>query len=268
MGETNELLGETMVVYKYLPPERTDVLRGGRIRFTQASALNDPFESTPLTAVLRESLIQGQEELLASTGNQLYGHDSTVRYHMRKNARKSVENIINDTRNNKGILSLSLNRSELLMWSHYCNSHRGFIIGFDGLHEYFQKGIPDKRGGLRPVIYSEHRPSLPPFSEFSNYNVAEILLFTKSPHWGYERELRMLHNVKDADDDNHLDPNGNKVYLFNFPAESVKEVILGCQMPVSLIKEITNLIKERYQDAEVYQAVMSKTEFNLEFSEV
>ena len=36
-----------MLVYKYLPPERIDVLRVGRIRFTPPSALNDPFECAP-----------------------------------------------------------------------------------------------------------------------------------------------------------------------------------------------------------------------------
>ena len=31
--------------YKYLPPARVDVLQDLRIRYTQISALNDPFES-------------------------------------------------------------------------------------------------------------------------------------------------------------------------------------------------------------------------------
>ena len=33
-------------LYKYLCPERVDVLQNLRIRFTQVSALNDPFESS------------------------------------------------------------------------------------------------------------------------------------------------------------------------------------------------------------------------------
>lgn len=34
-----------MIVYKYLRPERIDVLKNSLIRFTQPAALNDPFES-------------------------------------------------------------------------------------------------------------------------------------------------------------------------------------------------------------------------------
>ena len=36
-----------MIVYKYLPPSRIDVLEDSRIRFTQPAALNDPFETFP-----------------------------------------------------------------------------------------------------------------------------------------------------------------------------------------------------------------------------
>ena len=35
------------LVYKYVAPERLDILEKGLIRFTQPAALNDPFESTP-----------------------------------------------------------------------------------------------------------------------------------------------------------------------------------------------------------------------------
>jgi hypothetical protein len=37
-----------MSLYKYVPSERLDVLRNLRIRFTQPSAQNDPFEFRPL----------------------------------------------------------------------------------------------------------------------------------------------------------------------------------------------------------------------------
>ena len=34
-------------LFKYLPPPRIDVLENLKIRYTQARALNDPFESLP-----------------------------------------------------------------------------------------------------------------------------------------------------------------------------------------------------------------------------
>lgn len=38
---------EANTLYKYLPPERVDIIQNLKIRFTQVSALNDPFESLP-----------------------------------------------------------------------------------------------------------------------------------------------------------------------------------------------------------------------------
>lgn len=35
-------------LYKYLIPDRTDILNNNLIRFTQPSALNDPFELNPI----------------------------------------------------------------------------------------------------------------------------------------------------------------------------------------------------------------------------
>ncbi len=259
-----------MIVYKYLPPTRTDVLSDGRIRFTQATALNDPFESNPIREPLFKSLVERQKQILDSSGEQFSGMDLLeIRVHIGKHARRAVRDIIEDTRNTKGILSLSLNRSELLMWSHYCDSHRGFVVGFYGLHDYFQKGIPDKRGGLRPVEYFQARPVLPPDEEFSTQNIANILLFSKSDHWKYEQEMRMLHNVKYADEKlEKLDPGGYPIYLFEFPTETIMEVILGCQMPKPKREEITALVKEKYPSAKLYQAEMSKTDFDLVIEEI
>ena len=44
------------IVYKYLQPERVDVLKFGRIRFTQLEALNDPFEGLPCLSEYKNGL--------------------------------------------------------------------------------------------------------------------------------------------------------------------------------------------------------------------
>jgi hypothetical protein len=44
-----------MIAYKYLHPSRTNILAERLIRFTQAAALNDPFETTPNMRELEQS---------------------------------------------------------------------------------------------------------------------------------------------------------------------------------------------------------------------
>ncbi len=41
-----------MKIFKYLIPERIDVIENMSIRFTQAKYLNDPFESLPFISKL------------------------------------------------------------------------------------------------------------------------------------------------------------------------------------------------------------------------
>jgi hypothetical protein len=55
-----------MTVYKYAAPERVDVLRNGRVRFTQAAALNDPFETHPCLILLRKSFEERARKLVDS----------------------------------------------------------------------------------------------------------------------------------------------------------------------------------------------------------
>jgi hypothetical protein len=127
-----------MIVYKYLSPARTSVLRDARIRFTQAAALNDPFESDPIGTTLFKSLVESQREIYERESSVLSGMEKIeVAAAMLKNAREATTNFIEDIRQNFGILSVSKERSDLLMWSHYCDSHKGLVVGFEGLHTYF-----------------------------------------------------------------------------------------------------------------------------------
>jgi len=44
-----------MLIYKYVVPDRIDILENGNIRFTQVDALNDPFESYPCFTLYAKS---------------------------------------------------------------------------------------------------------------------------------------------------------------------------------------------------------------------
>ena len=37
----------------------------------------------------------------------------------------------------QGVLSLSRTNDSLLMWAHYADSHRGFVLGLDETHPFF-----------------------------------------------------------------------------------------------------------------------------------
>lgn len=87
-----------------------------------------------------------------------------------------------------GLLCLSERHDDLLMWSHYADRHRGFVLGFERSPE----NIVGRQAS--PVVYQQAYPrlSLVDFDPKTNPQSAEILWLTKSVHWAYEREWRLL----------------------------------------------------------------------------
>lgn len=94
-----------------------------------------------------------------------------------------------------GFLSLTEKPCNLLMWAHYADGHKGFVIEFDDKHKFFdQRTKPGElRGHLIKVRYSKQRPHFILFDP--NLNDSENLdnwinnfLCVKSDHWEYEQE--------------------------------------------------------------------------------
>lgn len=90
-----------------------------------------------------------------------------------------------------------------LMWSHYADSHKGFVLGYDLRHHLNQP--TDKM--ILPVIYSKERFDALELltyivilgTKFKPVNPDILnsfkLLIYKSPEWRYEKEWRLiLHN--------------------------------------------------------------------------
>jgi len=89
-----------MRLYKYCPPARVDILESGMIALTRPRAFNDPFELMPNISQFDNWLEMGN--------------------HVEEITRHFV------------VLSLAENKDSLLMWAHYTDSYRGFLIGLEG----------------------------------------------------------------------------------------------------------------------------------------
>lgn len=143
-----------------------------------------------------------------------------------------------------GILSLARNNDNLLMWSHYANSHKGFCVGLDRdiLYEIV-------KGAIGPVIYDDVFPELSLFG--TGAAVIIKMLNTKSKHWKYEDEFRVTKG-----------DSANKAYAL--PPEAIREIILGCNMPENQRKEIYEVIENKLPHARLYQAQVNDEMFKLD----
>jgi hypothetical protein len=263
-----------MIAYKYLHQSRTSVLEEGLIRFTQSAALNDPFETTPDMRKLEQSfrghMIRAIEQ--AELSDIEY---AIARSQVRTRVNKHLEEFLRRNSNTDyAILSLSKVPNSLLMWAHYCDSYRGFVVGFDSTHPFFHTREFKRFSTLEEVHYSNERPIMPAPEEWdgsqeqierelSKYDLAELLFYTKSEDWKYEQELRMVANPQIAD--RHVrTTEGQDIYLYQFPLECLKQVIFGIRMPRDQRQSIQQLVREKYQGVQFFEAALSQEKFDLD----
>ena len=123
-----------------------------------------------------------------------------------------------------GILCMSRNKKNILMWSHYANYHKGLCFGF----EY---GFYDKP----PITYKKVE-----YLRRDNYNLISFfksqgeeirrMFTTKSRFWKYEKEVRLL------------DLSGGKtVGVKKFNKKYLKEIIFGTKADETDIKKTIQL---------------------------
>ncbi len=124
-----------------------------------------------------------------------------------------------------GVLCLSKNSNQPLMWAHYADSHAGLLIELDDSHPCLNKRRTDvdEFGFLRPVQYASVRPKLD-MLEVAEDRGFDVFALTKSDHWAYEEEMRLVWPLELCD----VAPDG-KTRLFDVPASAVRSVTTGCK---------------------------------------
>ncbi len=164
-----------------------------------------------------------------------------------------------------GIFSLSDLSDNILMWSHYSNSHKGICFGLDAdaLLDYF--GAISKNTNftivLHPVIYANDFPHLTPTSK-SELDIYVRKIITKAYNWKYENEFRCIIGNKQ----NSLLDNKDRIVLL--PDVILGKVILGCKIDDNHKEEIISLLAKRPHKIELLQAKMKKDQFGLDFEPI
>lgn len=160
-----------------------------------------------------------------------------------------------------GVLCLSKNLNQPLMWSHYAESHRGLMIEFDSAHAALDRRRTEKDefGFLRDVHYSERRPTLN-VEALNEDRGFQVFALTKSNHWAYEEEQRFIWPLEQCE----KTPNG-QVCLIDIPSSAVVSVTLGCkattETETGLIQSLAK--QDGCSHIQVRRARMHATEFEL-----
>jgi hypothetical protein len=252
------------------------------VRFTQPGDFNDPFEFRPYIQyaasdeVLREyaesnfgELIDQQlaqygtilppdvlQELLNTSVLEVF---RDLEVHLLEGLAPSIDATFNQK---VGVICLSEVPDSILMWGHYTDHHRGFVVGFDSEHSFFSKrrSQEDEFGFLRPVNYQRERPRVV-LSDTSS----PVWFSTKSDQWAYEREWRMLRSLSEAD--SRIESTRFPVCLFGFPEDAVMEIIIGLRSTPTLAQRIEALART-FPKATLLRAIENPMEYSLVLTKV
>ncbi|MDQ0042328.1 DUF2971 domain-containing protein [Variovorax boronicumulans] len=143
-----------------------------------------------------------------------------------------------------GVFCVSSKRDDILMWSHYADSHSGVCLEFDEECPLMMQA--------QEVIYSELRRPINRYID--DYTaMAEKALQTKSSHWEYEAEWRSL----------RLDDGPGVV---KFLPEHLTGIIIGDRASQSTIDKVNEWTLKRPTPWTVSRASVSKDRFALEIA--
>jgi hypothetical protein len=181
------------LLYKYVPLQteshldRIRRLVQGWIYFSSPTGFNDPFELSPIVSPPSTKTVSGVLERIRATESVISRNDQrrvveNVQSHIRQKMPLAVGR---DWVASLGVLCLTTEPKDLLMWAHYASSHTGICLGFDASYAPFSEA--------KQVRYLSDRPNIAALdSDDLDEKVAETVLLRKSPHWKYEQEWRAV----------------------------------------------------------------------------
>lgn len=277
-------------LYKYMSKARLNVLRNLSIRFTQPSALNDPFEFNLLftnivsTEELREYYASlDKQQFIRETLESLPAEQKAIIRALPPSAVNSfiesfTANLVNSKfldklheqqiapRTNEvkelmwsalnksaGILSLSSNPTSPPMWASYADNSKGLALEFDTCNPFFnrRRSEKDEFYHLRQVVYEDRS------SEGTLLEMKPDILIHKSKSWEYECEWRMLAPLEQANS-KFTSPEGDEIYLYEFPASAVSRIILGLNSDEQLIHDTIEITKSNHAYSHILLSKIKK----------
>lgn len=194
-------------------PLRPSFFDDPMIRATPVLALNDPFEGWFNNDQVQDA-DRNQREYYRGMGEDVHEVDNSM-----------LNDLVGDIQSDLfslGIISFTEDYNNPLMWAHYADEHRGFVVEFDFNEPFFMDSIYNLNGRLSRFgknylgdVFEfpekvDYRREMPDFSrvelsapddmdEFHWNKFNRTILFTKSNDWIYEKEQRSVVRLSDAD---------------------------------------------------------------------
>lgn len=217
---------------------------------------NDPFECRPNlikheSSLSRELYIKNMAKRLRPNINKRYRerYFNEIRMILSDVERMNIvyENYIKEI----GFYCLSAVCDDILMWGHYSKGHRGICLEFDTTKNVSLFDVAFK------VSYNEEYPPLVDIINIGKSDEYRKALLTKSKHWEYEKEWRI---IKPKD----LGGPGKHKFL----PELLTGVILGASISLEDKDKVLDWVRNYPTKLTLYQAKINRTKYQLEIEPI
>jgi hypothetical protein len=251
--------------YKYLPFSEgaQKTISEGTMKFTCPLEFNDPFDCMPFYDTKNiDQITKLRPDLYKATGKKR-GLSPAKRIVQkpkdiaRLRSRVHDGTFARDLMTNIGVVCLTRDPLNILMWSHYAKDHKGFLLEFRipvmGTSE--DSLLATERLVPHAIRYQQARPSI----ELGSTNppdLVERMALTKSKDWSYEQEERVIDQKR-----------GSGIHKYQRD-DILCSVIAGMSMDkkdyIVLDSLVSSIAKSTIPNLRLYQATPVRDEYRLE----
>lgn len=247
--------GRPSHLYKYKFPEYNflkEIIVDDTLYFPSPNTFNDPFDSFPVFDYTGTEiqLTRMFKELSRERGKIITTREAreSARNMKRKRYFQTPSSVSESFRHKIGVFCLSSDNSNILMWSHYAEKHKGVCLEFSN-------NINDKIFCYSLPVQYKDKYTTHSFLKIGKKNILHDLILTKAKDWSYEKEWRIV-SIKGS----HLEGPGK--YKFN--PELLTKIIFGCKADDYFIKRITELNEKRKKPVELWKAKCILNDYKVE----
>lgn len=226
--------------------------------FSAINQFNDPFDCTwkysfdstdqQLKAYLRKQSARLHPEWNRSQTRTWISANSIIKQTRNPNMAIQMRELEEGITSEIGVLSLSRIPDDILMWSHYANSHAGFCLQFNDDEQ------TPFLAELLEVSYRDEYPIMNPIID--NYEVRYTkALLTKATHWEYEKEWRVIDYT-------------NGPGIRQFPKHLLSGVIFGCRISDEHEALLREWCKAFDGDVSLYRAKEAESSYTLDIARI
>jgi hypothetical protein len=255
-AKSPEKLPESLYKYRKIDEKTVSLIVNSRIYFSKADQFNDPFDCR-----LKHSFEGTDDEWRAALTRSLRQLDpklspaaveARVEEKMQAGTHRDtafLNSVVGQTRedsiNKLGILCLTADPKNILMWGHYADCHKGCCIQFSTKSETFRRADKVDYPGEYPT-----RRLIDAMGVNTQESEAKFGVYTKSKLWEYEQEWRLWHMGGPG--------------LYPFEQTSLTGVVFGYWMTEENKEMLRRLVAGRNPKVNLYQAVPKDRKFEME----